>query len=171
MYSRIQKNLGGQDNYMEQKGLGGQDNYMELEFDSETTLETPTSSNEGDSHISDPLIDVQPTELPQPTVRRSSRNRHLPDYVASQIHLAEGQVQEPNTMEEAQHSPDKSHWFKAMRKEMQSLKENEVWELVGLPEGRKLVGSKWVFKLKTDEDGKIERYNNISSANAAGFIS
>jgi hypothetical protein len=45
-----------------------------------------------------------------------------------------------------------------MEKEMKSLKDNEVWELVELPEGRKAVGSKWVYKVKTDADGSIERY-------------
>ncbi len=39
---------------------------------------------------------------------------------------------------------------------MNSLMDNEVWELVPLPEHRKLVGSKWVFKIKPDE--KVERY-------------
>ena len=45
-----------------------------------------------------------------------------------------------------------------MEKEMKSLEENDVWELVELPSGRKPVGSKWVFKVKTDEDGNVERY-------------
>ena len=37
-----------------------------------------------------------------------------------------------------------------------SLRKNDVWELVELPEDRKAVGSKWVFKLKTDADGSVE---------------
>ena len=41
---------------------------------------------------------------------------------------------------------------------MASLKENQVWELVKLPTGRKVIGSKWIFKTKVDGDGKIERY-------------
>ena len=45
-----------------------------------------------------------------------------------------------------------------MKKEMNSLEENDVCELVELPAGRKPVGSKWVFKTKTNADGKIERY-------------
>ena len=32
---------------------------------------------------------------------------------------------------------------------MKSLQENNVWELVELPAGRKAVGSKWVYKIKT----------------------
>ena len=36
---------------------------------------------------------------------------------------------------------------------MQSLKENDAWELVKLPEDRKVVGSKWVYEVKTGADG------------------
>ncbi len=45
-----------------------------------------------------------------------------------------------------------------MEKEMESIQKNEVWDLVKLPEGRKAVGSKWVFKQKLDGDGVVERY-------------
>ncbi len=41
---------------------------------------------------------------------------------------------------------------------MRSLERNDVWDLVELPEKRKVVGSKWVFKLKTNEDGTTSRY-------------
>ena len=61
-------------------------------------------------------------------------------------------------MEEVLSTPEKAHWVKAMEKGMKSLQENEVWDLVELPRGRKPVGSKWVFKVKTDEDGNVERY-------------
>ena len=43
---------------------------------------------------------------------------------------------------------EKAHWLNAMEKEMKSLQENNVWELVELPNGWKPVGSKWVFKAK-----------------------
>ena len=41
---------------------------------------------------------------------------------------------------------DKEKWKTAMKKEMQSVQRNEVWDLVKLPEGWKPVGFKWVFK-------------------------
>ena len=44
-----------------------------------------------------------------------------------------------------------------MKAEMDSLHDNGVWDLVPLPEGRKAVGSKWVFKLKRSADGSIEK--------------
>ena len=103
-----------------------------------STLDAPTSS--------------------QPRVRRSTRQRQTPDYFGWEANLAGSQVQEPHTVEEAKSTPEKAHWLKAMGKEMKSLQESEVWDLVKLPSGRKPVGSKWVFKVKTDEDGNVERY-------------
>eukprot|EP00253_Pinus_taeda_P005882 PITA_05882 len=34
---------------------------------------------------------------------------------------------------------------------------NEAWDLVELPAGRKPIGSKWVFKKKTNAEGKVEK--------------
>ena len=45
----------------------------------------------------------------------------------------------------------------AVKAEIDSLHDNSVWDLVQLPEGRKPVGSKWVFKVKTNADGSVER--------------
>ena len=38
------------------------------------------------------------------------------------------------------------------------MRQNKVWDLVDLPKGCKHVGSKWVFKTKSDPKGNIERY-------------
>ena len=38
------------------------------------------------------------------------------------------------------------------------LSDNEVWELIELPKGRKTVGSKWVYKIKVDGDSYIEPF-------------
>lgn len=44
-----------------------------------------------------------------------------------------------------------------MKDELKSHKETETWELVYLPAGKKPVGSKWVFKLKRNEnDSKVQ---------------
>ncbi|CAI7740474.1 unnamed protein product [Closterium sp. NIES-54] len=47
-----------------------------------------------------------------------------------------------------------------MESELKSIEENGTWELVELPEGRKAITSKWLFKIKSDVDGKIERYKS-----------
>ncbi|GKF22239.1 retrotransposon protein, putative, ty1-copia subclass, partial [Tanacetum coccineum] len=41
---------------------------------------------------------------------------------------------------------------------MQSMKDNQVWRLVDLPPNGKTVGSKWLFKKKTDRDGNVHTY-------------
>eukprot|EP00253_Pinus_taeda_P034798 PITA_34798 len=41
---------------------------------------------------------------------------------------------------------------------MASLHKNEAWDLVELPAGRKPIGSKWVFKKKTNAEGKVEKH-------------
>ncbi|CAI7793236.1 unnamed protein product [Closterium sp. NIES-54] len=49
---------------------------------------------------------------------------------------------------------------KAMESELKSIEENGTWELVELPEGRKGITSKWLFKIKSDANGKIERFKS-----------
>ncbi|GJZ22077.1 retrotransposon protein, putative, ty1-copia subclass [Tanacetum coccineum] len=45
-----------------------------------------------------------------------------------------------------------------MNAEMQSIKDNQVWNLVDLPPNCKTIRSKWLFKKKTDIDGNIHTY-------------
>ncbi|CAI7824445.1 unnamed protein product [Closterium sp. NIES-53] len=65
---------------------------------------------------------------------------------------------EPATLKSALESSDAEEWKKAM--ESESIEENGTRELVELPEGRKAITSKWLFKIKSDADGKIERYKS-----------
>ncbi|CAI7904349.1 unnamed protein product [Closterium sp. NIES-54] len=67
---------------------------------------------------------------------------------------------EPATLKEALESCDAEEWKKSMDSELKSIEKNGTWELVELPEGRKAITSKWLFKIKSDADGKIERYKS-----------
>ena len=42
---------------------------------------------------------------------------------------------------------------------MGTLEENEVFRLVDRPKGKKVVKSKWVFRVKKNDDGSVEKYN------------
>ncbi|CAI7882408.1 unnamed protein product [Closterium sp. NIES-54] len=66
---------------------------------------------------------------------------------------------EPATLKEALESSDAEEWKKAMESELKSIEENDTWELVELLEGRKAITSKWLFKIKSDADGNMDRYN------------
>eukprot|EP00253_Pinus_taeda_P011978 PITA_11978 len=61
-------------------------------------------------------------------------------------------------MKEAVDSEDGKLWKEAMVDEMESLHKNEAWDLVEFPVGRKPNGSKWVFKKKTNAEGKVEKH-------------
>ncbi|GKV17378.1 hypothetical protein SLEP1_g27893 [Rubroshorea leprosula] len=45
-----------------------------------------------------------------------------------------------------------------MQDELQALEKTRTWDLVDLPTGKPLVGCKWVYKIKTQSDGFMERY-------------
>ncbi|KAC9702930.1 hypothetical protein E3N88_45366 [Mikania micrantha] len=46
-------------------------------------------------------------------------------------------------------------WVEAMQLELLQFKKQQVWELVPLPQGKCAIGTKWVFRNKTDENGQI----------------
>ena len=53
-------------------------------------------------------------------------------------------------------SSDSQIWTDA-NDEMKSMKDNDAWDLVPLPESAKLIGSQWIFKTKSDSKGDAER--------------
>ena len=65
---------------------------------------------------------------------------------------------EPRTFAQASKSPDAPQWIKAAQEEINSLYANGTWEVVKLPPGKKAIGSGWVFKVKRNADGSVERY-------------
>ena len=65
-------------------------------------------------------------------------------------HALAADVQEPRNWQEAMQSQQADEWRKAADTEYKSLMEHRTWELVPLPPGKKLIGSRWVFKTKYD---------------------
>lgn len=50
------------------------------------------------------------------------------------------------------------NWKRAMVEEIQSLQKNDTWILVPLPQNRRAIGCKWIFKVKENPDGTVQRY-------------
>ena len=63
---------------------------------------------------------------------------------------------EPMTFQEAWHYPDESerdNWRAARRKEIRSMIKRDVWRKTDrkrIPNNRRLIGNKWLFKIKRD---------------------
>ncbi|CAI7822561.1 unnamed protein product, partial [Closterium sp. NIES-53] len=66
--------------------------------------------------------------------------------------------QEPLTIEEALSGPYKEQWKAAIQEELDALAERGTWKLVQMPEGRHVVGVKWIFKIKSGDKGQLERF-------------
>jgi len=103
-------------------------------------------------------IEDTPDQHPRRSTRVKTKPKYLDDYCAFALN-AESFVEDvPRSFEEIHVREDKRKWYKAVKDELQALEENKTWTLMQLPPGRKAIDNKWVFKLKYDEDGNIERY-------------
>ena len=65
---------------------------------------------------------------------------------------------DPTSYEEAMRSVHSSKWLEAMEDEMKSMSSNGVWDLEEIPKRAKTVGCKWVYKIKHDSKGNVERF-------------
>ncbi|KAH9718140.1 hypothetical protein KPL71_022099 [Citrus sinensis] len=61
----------------------------------------------------------------------------------------------PNTFGEALCSSESDQWKLAMEEEMKSLHQNQTWELVELPKGKRAIGNKWVYTKKQGSPNQL----------------
>lgn len=67
-------------------------------------------------------------------------------------------IPEPATYAEAMASPHCEEWTNAMNDEISALLQNGTWEYEEPPPGTSLIPIKWVYKVKYNADGSIERF-------------
>ncbi|KAL8105134.1 hypothetical protein AgCh_029065 [Apium graveolens] len=78
--------------------------------------------------------------------RSATANECLHAYFLSQI--------EPKKTEEALLDPD---WISSMQEELNQFERNKFWKLVSVLKNRSIIGTKWVFRNKMDENGIVTR--------------
>ena len=71
---------------------------------------------------------------------------------------------EPTKVEEALQNPD---WINAMHEELNNFTRNEVWTLEERPKDARVIGTKWMFRNKQDDQGVVVR--NMARLVAKGF--
>ncbi|XP_014626912.1 uncharacterized mitochondrial protein AtMg00820-like [Glycine max] len=93
----------------------------------------------------------QQEEVPQQQLRRSGRPHKLnPKYANVGFFACEPQKFEEASKEEV--------WRKAMDEEIKMIKKNHTWELMQKLEDKEIIGLKWVYKIKYNEDGTIQKH-------------
>ena len=129
-----------------------------IEVESGASLETvPVAPSPPEREAND--NDHETSDEATTDLRRSTRTRHAPAWHADHVlNVLLLDNDEPTNYEEAMMSPESGKWLEAMKSEMGSMYDNQVWTLVDLPEGRKAVENKWIFKKKTDVDGNVTVY-------------
>ena len=82
------------------------------------------------------------------------------DLISYALVVAENETSdEPATYKKAMRSKDKRRWVSAMEEEMASLNKNKTWTLVKKPADQKLVGCKWIYKIKKGvSEAELARY-------------
>lgn len=111
---------------------------------------TPDSDSEGEDNEEDIEVNVG-GRYPV----RYRKQKQFPDFVCFSVSVDD---QEPNTFKAAMSSANKNLWKKAVKDELDALERNQTWDLVDLPAGKNLVQSKWVFKIKRDENGQAVKF-------------
>ncbi|KAJ9556102.1 hypothetical protein OSB04_010716 [Centaurea solstitialis] len=125
-----------------------------VDEESTTPVVEPEIQHNNVEPQSEPIEEVQTQDL-----RRSSRVRQEPDrYLGFLVSQDSGDLNEPTSYGEAVSGSESEQWQEVMRAEMQSMYDNQVWELTDLPQHCKAVGRKWVFKKKTDMDGNVHTF-------------
>jgi hypothetical protein len=97
--------------------------------------------------------------LAKQTECRSTRLRKSPEWFGDPV-LSVMLIDhdELATYTKAMEGLESKKWLEAMKSEIKSMYDNQVWTLVDIPSNHKAVENKWIFKKKTDADGNVTVY-------------
>ena len=59
-------------------------------------------------------------------------------------------------------------WVDVIDEEMAALYRNNIWDVVPIPTGQYIVGSKWIYKIKYNSKGEVSQYK--ARLMAQGFL-
>lgn len=129
-----------------------------LNFEEDVDLESVHSEtiNESDESFessNDIFSDYEDTTVQETTDNPVQRSERIPkpktfeDFHLFFANLPDDE-DEPITLTEALCGPNSIHWKNAMKEELQALKESNTWVYTSLPDNRKTIKTKWVYKIK-----------------------
>jgi transposase InsO family protein len=134
-----------------------QNNEVEDAHDQDTSShsvppQTSTSNSQIVSRIHHSIVKDHPVDQIVGDISKGVQTRYR---IASFCeHFSFVSCIEPNRVDEALLDVD---WVNAMHEELNNFTRNEVWELVERPKNHNVIGTKWVFRNKHNEDGLVVR--------------
>ena len=88
--------------------------------------------------------------------KEASQREYTPGEIGSYIAMVTDIIEtEPSSYEEAS---TKSMWRESMIEKYASIMKNDVLEVVPRPDGKSVVTSRWLYKIKYVADGNIKKY-------------
>jgi hypothetical protein len=89
------------------------------------------------------------------SMRSMGRMRHQAKHVGSSTTYYFTSAEELTTFRKAEQEVP---WRAVMAEEMRAIQENDTWELASLLAGHRVIGLKWVYKVKRNEAGEVMRH-------------
>ena len=134
------------------KGVSGSKVQLEEIRDVPETVSTPTEPARDEQEVAEPVVEEP---APQRSVRARRALEKFTLLTTEQRDVLLLDNDEPKTYTEAIMGPESEKWFGAMKSEIESMHDNQVWNLVDPIEGVGPVECKWIFKKKIDMDGNV----------------
>ncbi len=127
----------------------------EEEQETQTTQETPTQKEEEDPLLPPKTLRIVGSHPPDQIIGKPTDGvRTRFSFKENESNLALISQIEPKSIGEA--IIDKS-WVEAMEEELLQFEKNQVWSLVPSPANHSIIGTRWVFRNKLNEEGKVIR--------------
>ena len=128
-------------------------NYLEIP-NSNTGM--PDLTTETDNNVEHQVETKQSRKYPK---RNRNKPQHFSDYITDDdpemfkivkcsVDYCYRMIDIPSTYQEALSSDEATKWKCAMDEEISAIQENKIYDIVELPEGKSLVGSKWIYSVK-----------------------
>ncbi|UYV78903.1 hypothetical protein LAZ67_17000189, partial [Cordylochernes scorpioides] len=129
------------------------DNQLEGDIDLKPEVERERNDDTSDQDLvgvnNDDIVQTRPKRIVRNPYGRAGKPK-------AELHFLD--IIEPTTFEQAINSKEAPYWRRAMKDELRSLEDRNTWTLSDLPLGKRPISSRWVFKIKTNSKGDVERF-------------
>lgn len=116
--------------------------------------------NEGDPNMSGGALTLDGREAESPPILtpRNESPPPIPPHRDSSLFLSIEADNEPRNYTEALEGPNRKQWSEAIKAELEAHQTNGTWEIVPRPKSGTTLSTRWIFTIKRDSSGNIERF-------------